>query len=75
MCDPSAAVGSFWGPHYHVEKDFTMDDRTITKVRRIKGERRREELAAMLGGVGEANMEAARELQKSAKKRQNELTV
>ncbi len=68
-------LAAFGDTHYHVEKDFTMDDRTITKVRRIQGERRREELAAMLGGVGEANMEAARELQKSAKQRQNELTV
>lgn len=67
-------LAAFGDTHYHVEKGFTMDDRTITKVRRIEGDSRREELAAMLGGVGEANMEAARELQKSAKQRQHDLT-
>lgn len=67
-------LAAFGDLHYHVEKGFTMDDRTITKVRRIKGDNRREELAAMLGGIGEANMEAAKELQKAAKIRQKEMS-
>ncbi len=67
-------LAAFGDLHYHVEKASTMDDRTITKVRRIKGDQRREELAAMLGGIGEANLEAAKELQKAAKDRQEQLT-
>ena len=68
-------LAAFGDLHYHVEKAFTHDDRTITKVRRIKGDSRREELAAMLGGTGDANQEAAKELQKAAKQRQKELAV
>ena len=68
-------LAAFGDLHYHVEKAFTMDDRTITKVRQIKGDTRREELAAMLGGIGDANLGAAKELQKAAKDRQKELVV
>ena len=67
-------LAAFGDLHYHVEKAFTMDDRTITKVRRIKGDARRKELAAMLGGIGDANLEAARELQQTAKSRQKQLS-
>ncbi|MEE4195956.1 MAG: DNA repair protein RecN [Anaerolineae bacterium] len=67
-------LAAFGDLHYHVEKASTTDDRTITKVRRIKGDQRRAELSAMLGGIGEANMEAAKELQKAAKDRQEQLT-
>lgn len=68
-------LAAFGDLHYHVEKGFTADERTITKVRRLKGDNRRVELAAMLGGTGEANQEAAKELQKAAKQRQEELTA
>ena len=66
-------LAAFGDLHYHVEKAFTPDDRTVTRVRRIKGDSRRQELAAMLGGIGEANLQAAKELQRAAKQRQEEL--
>ncbi len=58
-------LAAFADQHYKVEKQF-QDGRTITVVRTVADQARREELALMLGGISEANLESAADLLASA---------
>jgi DNA repair ATPase RecN len=51
--------------HFHVEKHVEQTEsgeRTVTRVRRLEGQARVEELAQMLGGGGEAIYRSAEEI-------------
>ncbi|KAA0224569.1 hypothetical protein EDM76_13115 [bacterium] len=54
-------VAAFGARHFVVRK-LSDGSRTWSEVREVTGEDRVIELASMLGGVGEANLGAAREL-------------
>lgn len=59
-------IACFGDNHYLVEKDMTAD-RSRTSIERLQGNRRVQELAAMLGGTNKPMLESARELLMSAK--------
>jgi DNA repair protein RecN (Recombination protein N) len=54
-------LAAFGDQHYQVEK-LVQDNRTLTRVATLTGERRLLELAQMLGKVGEATLQSAREI-------------
>jgi DNA repair protein RecN (Recombination protein N) len=58
-------LAAFADQHYKVEKHI-QDGRTITVVGSVTDQARREELALMLGGISEANLESAANLLASA---------
>ena len=66
-------LAAFGDVHMRVEKHSTLDGRTTTRVQRVKGDERQKELADMLGGIREANQQAAEELLKIAQQRQKEI--
>jgi len=58
-------LAGFGDVHFHVEKHVEQTEsgeRTVTRVRRLAGEARVEELAQMLGGSGEAAYRSAKEI-------------
>lgn len=58
-------LAAFADQHYKVEKHI-QDGRTLTVVKPLADQARREELALMLGGVSEANLKSAGNLLASA---------
>ncbi len=54
-------LAAFGRRHYRVEKEV-REGRTVTRVRPLEGESRVRELAMMLGGVSEPNLDSARAL-------------
>jgi len=58
-------LAAFGDRHFKVEK-VIRSGRTITVVRPLEGETRNAELAQMLGGESEPNLESARQLLKGA---------
>jgi DNA repair protein RecN (Recombination protein N) len=66
-------LAAFGDHHYRVEKHLTRDERTTTRVHQVMGESRSNELAEMMGGVREVNQEAAIDLMKLARQRQQEI--
>jgi DNA repair protein RecN (Recombination protein N) len=68
-------LAAFGDRHYHIAKQITEDERTVTRVELVEGERRLQELAAMLGGVGDTSLQAAEELQQRARERQQVLAA
>lgn len=54
-------LAAFGQRHYRVEKKV-REGRTVTQVRSLEGESRVQELALMLGGVSEPNLDSARAL-------------
>lgn len=54
-------LAAFGDQHFKVDKK-SLDDRTITQVLEVTGERRVTELAEMLGSPGEQSVQTAREL-------------
>jgi DNA repair protein RecN (Recombination protein N) len=60
-----AQLAGFGDVHFHVEKHVEEDEaggRTVTRVRRLEGPARIEEVALMLGGGGEAAYRSAEEI-------------
>jgi DNA repair protein RecN (Recombination protein N) len=58
-------LAAFGDVHFHVEKhveEMEAEERTVTRVKPLKGEARVEELAQMLGGSGEAVHRSAEEI-------------
>jgi DNA repair protein RecN (Recombination protein N) len=68
-------LAAFGDHHFRVEKHLTHDARTTTRVHRVAGESRTNELAEMMGGVREVNREAAVDLVSLAQRRQAALVV
>jgi len=60
-------LAAFGDQHFKVDKK-NLDDRTITQVQEVTGERRVTELAEMLGSPGEQSVQTARELLSSVGK-------
>ena len=60
-------LAAFGDQHFKVDKK-SLDDRTITQVQEVTGERRVTELAEMLGSPGEQSVQTARELLSSVGK-------
>jgi len=60
-------LAAFGDQHFKVDKQ-NIEDRTITQVQKVTGERRVTELAEMLGSPGEQSVETARELLSSVGK-------
>ena len=58
-------LAAFGDEHYQVQK-LVQDNRTLTRVERLAGESRMLELAQMLGQVGEATLQSAHEILKTA---------
>ncbi|MDY0124633.1 MAG: DNA repair protein RecN [Anaerolineaceae bacterium] len=54
-------LAAFGDQHFKVDKK-SLDDRTMTQVQEVTGERRVTELAEMLGSPGEQSVQTAREL-------------
>jgi DNA repair protein RecN (Recombination protein N) len=65
-------LAAFGDSHYRVVKQVA-NGRTVTQVKRLEGGARTEELAQMLGGIGQAHLEAAREAWDYARQRSAEL--
>ncbi len=61
-------LAAFGEQHYKVSKQVD-DGRTITSVEELSGSNQQEELAQMIGGVSEANLQAARDTLDQARKR------
>ncbi|MGD8554097.1 MAG: DNA repair protein RecN [Anaerolineales bacterium] len=59
-------LAAYGDRHYSVEKQVD-GGRTVTRVRRISGKTRASELAKMLGGTSQSNLESAQELLRQAK--------
>ena len=58
-------LAGFGDVHFHVEKHVEQaaaGERTVMRIRRLRGERRVEELAQMLGASGEATYRSAEEI-------------
>jgi DNA repair protein RecN (Recombination protein N) len=58
-------LAAFGDEHLHVEKhveEAAADERTVTRVRKLEGQARVEELAQMLGASGEAAYRSAEEI-------------
>ncbi len=66
-------LAAFGDQHFRVRKTV-VDGRTLTQVDALDENARLEELAQMLGGVSEANREAARDTLQRARQRAGELT-
>jgi len=54
-------LAAFGSMHYHVEK-LVQEGRTLTRLRKLTGSLRLEELAQMLGGISEGTLQSAREI-------------
>jgi DNA repair protein RecN (Recombination protein N) len=54
-------LAAYGEQHYHVEK-LVDEGRTITRVRKLSGENRLNELAQMLGGISAGTLQSAREI-------------
>ena len=70
-------LAGFGDEHFHVEKhveETESGERTVTRVRRLEGEVRVEELAQMLGGSGEAIYRSAEEILEQVKRRKERET-
>ncbi len=65
-------LAAFGDQHFSVRK-LVKGGRTLTQVRALADAERLEELALMLGGAGEANLNAARETLTAARKRARQL--
>ncbi len=61
-------LAAFGEQHFRVSKQVD-DGRTITSVEELSGSKQQEELAQMIGGVSEANLQAARDTLDQARKR------
>jgi len=59
-------IACFGDSHYLVVKDM-ISDRSITSIEHLQGDRRVQELAAMLGGTNKPMLESARELLMNAR--------
>ncbi len=59
-------LAAYGGQHYHVEKHIQAN-RTVTRVKRLEGQERIEELAQMLGGMSDGTLQSARELLQAAR--------
>jgi len=59
-------LAAYGEQHYHVEKHIQAN-RTVTRVKRLEGQERMEELAQMLGGMSEGTLQSARELLQAAR--------
>jgi DNA repair protein RecN (Recombination protein N) len=58
-------LAAYGEQHFHVEKQI-HSGRTLTLLRKLEGEERLAELAQMLGGLSEGNLQSARELLQTA---------
>jgi DNA repair protein RecN (Recombination protein N) len=70
-------LAAFGDVHFHVEKhveEIETGERTVTRVKPLKGEARVEELAQMLGGSGQAVYRSAEEILEHVAGRKNEET-
>jgi len=65
-----AEIAAFGDAHYRVDK-IVADDRTAAAVRALQGAERVDELAQMLGAVGEAGTQSAAEILQAAEKEKN----
>jgi DNA repair protein RecN (Recombination protein N) len=68
-------LSGFGDVHFHVEKHVDKtgaDERTVTRVRRLEGQARVEELAQMLGASGEAAYRSAEEILAQVASRQSQ---
>ena len=64
-------LAAFGEQHFKVSKK--MDNgRTLTSVEELSGLNRQEELAQMIGGISEANLQAARDTLDQARKRMSQ---
>ena len=63
-------LAGFGDAHLHVQK-IVEGERTVTRVRQLKGKARVEELAQMLGASGEAAYRSAEEILEHVKKRKS----
>jgi len=61
-------LAGYGGQHYKVTK-AVVEGRTITDVIALEGEARQQELAQMLGPVGEGTLQSAREILRLVKER------
>jgi len=73
-------LAGFGDVHFHVEKHVEQTEageRTVTRIRNLKGRRQVEELAQMLGGSGEAVYRSAEEIleQVAERKSANDTSV
>ncbi len=68
-------LSGFGDVHFHVEKHLDTTgagERTVTRVRRLEGQARVEELAQMLGASGEAAYRSAEEILEQVASRQSQ---
>lgn len=64
-------LAAFGDVHFHVEK-MAMGERTVTRVKSLKGKARVEELAQMLGGSGQAVHRSAEEILEEVTRRKRQ---
>lgn len=67
-------LAGFGDAHFHVEKhveEMENSERTVTRVKRLEGQARIEELAQMLGASGEAAYRSAEEILEYVEKRKH----
>jgi DNA repair protein RecN (Recombination protein N) len=64
-------LAAFGDRHFRVSKELD-DGRTLTRVQILSGEKRVDELALMLGGVTDANRQAAQETLQMARQKAGE---
>jgi DNA repair protein RecN (Recombination protein N) len=64
-------LAAFGDVHFHVEK-MAAGERTVTRVKSLKGEARVEELAQMLGGTGQAVHRSAKEILEEVTRRKRQ---
>lgn len=70
-------VASMGDHHYYIDKSLGENDKTVTKIQKLKKDGVVEELARMLGGVKltETTKKHAREMLKMAKEKQNTFKI